>query len=159
MPKIPEAALMAAQTYLYTTQPNPEDPREHMHRAALQRLRLVGNKLTAKEEEAYRNKRYAQTQITTPSQQSLVLKQQDLGHHHQNTTKAQGTEEPKDPGLPAQHTITKTMKKRWEHHALIEEFAPPLCPKDSNSPMISKSMTDLRNHSHGSQIIHKQSKY
>jgi hypothetical protein len=51
-----EAALMAAQTYLYTTHPNPGDPREHMHRAALQGLRLVGNKLTAKEEEAYRNK-------------------------------------------------------------------------------------------------------
>jgi hypothetical protein len=38
------------------TQPNPGDPREHMYRAALQGLRLVGNKLTTKEEEAYRNK-------------------------------------------------------------------------------------------------------
>jgi hypothetical protein len=56
MPKTPEAALVAAQTYLYTTQPNPGDPREHMHRAALQCLKLVGNKLTAKEEEAYGNK-------------------------------------------------------------------------------------------------------
>jgi hypothetical protein len=35
MPKAPEAALVAAQTYLYTTQPNPGDPREHMHQAAL----------------------------------------------------------------------------------------------------------------------------
>jgi hypothetical protein len=56
MPKTPEAALVAAQTYLYTTRPNPRDPREHMHRAALQGLRLVGNKLTSKDEEAYRNK-------------------------------------------------------------------------------------------------------
>jgi hypothetical protein len=56
MPKTPEEALMAAQTYLYTMQPNRGDPREHMHRAALQGLRLVGNKLTAKEEEAHRNK-------------------------------------------------------------------------------------------------------
>jgi hypothetical protein len=31
MPKAPEAALVAAQAYLYTTQPNPGDPREHMH--------------------------------------------------------------------------------------------------------------------------------
>jgi hypothetical protein len=31
MPKTPEAALVAAQTYLYTTRPNPGDPREHMH--------------------------------------------------------------------------------------------------------------------------------
>jgi hypothetical protein len=56
MPKTPEAALVAVQTYMYTTQPNPGDPTEHMHRAALHGLRLVGNKLTAKEEEAYRNK-------------------------------------------------------------------------------------------------------
>jgi hypothetical protein len=47
---------VAAQTYLYTTRPSPGDPREHMHRAALQGLRMVGNKLTAKDEEAYRNK-------------------------------------------------------------------------------------------------------
>jgi hypothetical protein len=47
MPKTPEAALVATQTYLYTTEPNPGDPREHMHRATLQGLRLVGNKLTA----------------------------------------------------------------------------------------------------------------
>jgi hypothetical protein len=56
MPKTPEAALVVAQIYLYTTQPNPGDPREHMHRAALQGLRLVGNKLTSKDEEAYHNK-------------------------------------------------------------------------------------------------------
>jgi hypothetical protein len=56
MPKTPEASLVAAQTYLYTTQPNPGDPREHMHRATLQGLTLVGNTLTAKEEEAYHNK-------------------------------------------------------------------------------------------------------
>jgi hypothetical protein len=56
MPKTPKAVFVAAQTYLYITQPNLRDPREHMHRAALQGLRLVGNKLTGKEEEAYRNK-------------------------------------------------------------------------------------------------------
>jgi hypothetical protein len=56
MPKTPEAALVVPQTYLYTTQPNPGDPREHMHRATLQGLRLVGNKLTAKEEETHHNK-------------------------------------------------------------------------------------------------------
>jgi hypothetical protein len=31
IPKTPEAALMAAQTYLYTTRLSPGDPREHMH--------------------------------------------------------------------------------------------------------------------------------
>jgi hypothetical protein len=40
---------------MYTTQPTPGDPREHMHRAALQGLRLVGIKLIAREEEMRRN--------------------------------------------------------------------------------------------------------
>jgi hypothetical protein len=56
IPKTPEAALVVAQTYLYTTRPSPGDPREHMHWAALQGLRMVGNKLIAEEEEAYRNR-------------------------------------------------------------------------------------------------------
>jgi hypothetical protein len=51
MPKTSEAALVAAQAYLYTMQPTPGDPKEHMHGAALQVLRLVGIKLTAREEE------------------------------------------------------------------------------------------------------------
>jgi hypothetical protein len=56
IPKTPKAALVAAQAYLHTTRPNPGDLREHMHRAALNGLKMVGNKLSAKEEEAYRNK-------------------------------------------------------------------------------------------------------
>jgi hypothetical protein len=56
IPKTLKAALVAAQAYLHTTRPNPGDPREHMHRAALNGLKMVGNKLPAKEEEAYRNK-------------------------------------------------------------------------------------------------------
>jgi hypothetical protein len=55
IPKTPEAALVAAQTFLYTTQPS-RRPKGNMHRAALQGLRMVGNKLIAKEEEAHRNK-------------------------------------------------------------------------------------------------------
>jgi hypothetical protein len=52
----------------------------------------------------------------------------DLGHHHQNTTKAQSVEEPKDPGLPLRHMTTRMMKKRWEHRALLAEFAPHQYP-------------------------------
>jgi hypothetical protein len=78
----------------------------------------------------------------------------DLG-----TTKAQGTEEPEDPALPPRHMITKTTKKRWEHHALLAEFAPHLYPKGLNYHMTSRSMMDLRSHNHGSQIIWKQSEY
>jgi hypothetical protein len=76
-----------------------------------------------------------------------------LGHHRQNITKAQSMEEPKDPGLLLRHTTMKTTKKRWEHRALLVEFAPHQYPKVSNYPMISKNMMDLRIHDHGSQII------
>jgi hypothetical protein len=41
----PEAALVAAQVYLLTTQPEPGDPQEHMHQAAIKSLGLVGDKL------------------------------------------------------------------------------------------------------------------
>jgi hypothetical protein len=41
----PEAALVAAQTYLLTTQPKPGDPREHMHQATIRSLKLVEDKL------------------------------------------------------------------------------------------------------------------
>jgi hypothetical protein len=41
----PEAALVAAQAYLLTTQPKPGDPREHMHQDAIQSLGLIEDKL------------------------------------------------------------------------------------------------------------------
>jgi hypothetical protein len=44
----PEAALVAAQAYLLTTQPEPRDPREHMHQAAIRSLGLVEDKLMGK---------------------------------------------------------------------------------------------------------------
>jgi hypothetical protein len=44
----PEAALVAAQAYLLTTKPEPGDPREDMHRAAIQSLGIVGSKIREK---------------------------------------------------------------------------------------------------------------
>jgi hypothetical protein len=41
----PEAALVVAQAYLLSTQPEPRDPREHMHQAAIRSLRLLEDKL------------------------------------------------------------------------------------------------------------------
>jgi hypothetical protein len=45
MQETPEAALVAAQAYLLTTQPKPGDPREHMYQAAIRSLGLVEDKL------------------------------------------------------------------------------------------------------------------
>jgi hypothetical protein len=44
----PEASLVAAQAYLLTTQPEPGDPQEHMHQAAIRSLGLVEDKLMGK---------------------------------------------------------------------------------------------------------------
>jgi hypothetical protein len=41
----PEAALVAVQTYVQTTQPKPGDPREHIHQAAIRSLGLIEDKL------------------------------------------------------------------------------------------------------------------
>jgi hypothetical protein len=41
----PEVALVAVQAYLLTMQPEPGDPREHMHQAAIKSLGLVEDKL------------------------------------------------------------------------------------------------------------------
>jgi hypothetical protein len=41
----PEVALVAAQAYLLTMQPEPGDPREHMHQAAIRSLGLVEDRI------------------------------------------------------------------------------------------------------------------
>jgi hypothetical protein len=79
----------------------------------------------------------------------------DPDHHCQDTTKVQGTEETEDLALPPRHMITKTTKKRWEHCALLAEFALHLYPEDLNYPMTNRNTMDLRSHNHGSQIICK----
>jgi hypothetical protein len=45
---MPEAALVAAQAYLLTTQPKLRDLREHMHQASIKSLGLVGDELKQK---------------------------------------------------------------------------------------------------------------
>jgi hypothetical protein len=40
--------LIAAQAYLLTTRPEPRDPREDMHRAAIRSLGIVENKIRGK---------------------------------------------------------------------------------------------------------------
>jgi hypothetical protein len=44
----PEAALIAAQAYLLTTRPEPGDPREDMHQAAIRSLGIVEDKIRGK---------------------------------------------------------------------------------------------------------------
>jgi hypothetical protein len=59
-----EAALVAAQTYLYTMQPNPGDPREHT------RAKIGRKQVNSQGRRGTPQQRYAQTEITMLSQQS-----------------------------------------------------------------------------------------
>jgi hypothetical protein len=66
----PEAALVAAQAYLLTTQPEPRDPREHMHQAAIRSLGLVENRLMGnlpEEKETHRKERQKEEFKCKPS--------------------------------------------------------------------------------------------
>jgi hypothetical protein len=68
-------------------------------------------------------------------------------------------EEHKDLGLQIESTVMKMMKKRWEHCALLAEFALLQYPKDSNYLTTNKSTMGHRSHSRGSRITYKQYKY
>jgi hypothetical protein len=68
-------------------------------------------------------------------------------------------EEPEGPELPPRDTTTEMMKKRWEHRALLIEFAPHQYPRVSNYPTISKNMMDPKSRNPASQITYRQSKY
>jgi hypothetical protein len=48
MQETPEAALIAAQAYLLTTRPEPGDPQEDMHQAAIRSLEIVEDKIRGK---------------------------------------------------------------------------------------------------------------
>jgi hypothetical protein len=110
-----------------------------MHRAALNGLKMVGNKLSAKEEEAYHKKgpinqdHHAVTEVL-----GTEVEVDDLGRHHLDDTVVQRTKESDDPELPTERMTTKTMKRRWGRHALPGRFASRQYPKVLNYLMINK---------------------
>jgi hypothetical protein len=153
IPKTPEVA----QAYLHTTRPNPGDPREHMHQAALQGLKMVGNKLSAKEEEAYRNKGTHKSRSpchhNSPRHRS--------GSRRSRTPSPRPHRSPKHGGTQRSRTKSKAYdykdeEKEMGHCALLTGFAPRQYTRVSNYPMISKNTMDPRSHSHGSWIIYRQ---
>jgi hypothetical protein len=153
LPKTPEAALVAAQAYLLTTRPSPGDPREHMHKAALNGLNMVGHRLSAKREEAHHPKETHKPR--SPRRHSSPRHKMDgLDHRHQNSKK-----ELEDHYHQMKSLAMKMTKKRWGHRALPEGFAQLQSQRGSNYLMISKSMTDHKSHNLGSQTIYKQYKY
>jgi hypothetical protein len=156
IPKTPEAALVAAQAYLYTTQPTPGDPREHMHQTALQGLRLVESKLTAREEELRhhegthkpRSPRYH----SSPRHRSRSRRSRSLSLKYYNSTWYEGIRRSKSPKHAYDY---EDDEKEMGASCFTRRVCRPY-PKDSNYPMISRNMTGPRSHDHGSQITCKQ---
>jgi hypothetical protein len=66
----PEAALIAAHAYLLTTRPEPRDPREDMHQAAIRSLGIVENKIRGK----------------GPETKSTSYKEKQKGKYNYNST-------------------------------------------------------------------------
>jgi hypothetical protein len=146
---------VAAQTYLYTTRPSPGDPREHMHRAALQGLKMVGNKLTAKEEEAHRNKGTHKPRSphrhNSPRHRSGSRRSRTPSPRQHKSSKHGGTRRSRTPTKAYDY---EDDEKEMGHRALLTEFTPRQYPRVSNYPTTSKSLTDLRSQNHGSRITY-----
>jgi hypothetical protein len=96
MQETPEAALIAAQAYLLTTRPEPGDPREDMHRAAIRSLGIVENKIRGKGPEtkstSYKEKQkeklrynYAGNEYSESSEEERRQKKEG-GHKKYNST-------------------------------------------------------------------------
>jgi hypothetical protein len=54
---------------------------------------------------------------------SIEAEVDDPDLYHQDITTAHGAKEAEDLYLQSTHTTVKTMKRRWERHALLAEFA------------------------------------
>jgi hypothetical protein len=128
-----------------------------MHQAALQRLKLVGSKLTAREEEPCRNKGTHKSRSpgrhNSPQHRSRSRRSRSPSPKHYNSPRHEGNRRSKSPN---KHTTTKTTKRRWERYALLAEFAEPPYPKDLNYLMISRNTMSPRSHDHGIHTTYKQ---
>jgi hypothetical protein len=81
-----------------------------MHRAALNGLKMVGNKLSAKEEEAY-HKKEAHKPRSPRRHNSPRRRSSNLDRHHQNSMGAQSMEELENLDLQTEGTAMKTTKR------------------------------------------------
>jgi hypothetical protein len=88
MPETSEAALVAAQAYLLTMQPEPREPQESMHQAAIKGLGLIGDKLKQKplEKETTRHEQ-KEKEVDCPN----LHKPEDLVHLVREITNHKGT--------------------------------------------------------------------
>jgi hypothetical protein len=161
---MPEVALVATQAYLLTTQPEPRDPREHMHQATIRSLGLIEDGLRKhlpEKKATYHKEKRKESLKRQPSQNE--------------TSDSSGDEKCKARKEDARNIIAQARvnnacyawkqenyeddKKRWARYALPEGFAEHEYQKDSSCHTISKSMMDHKNPRRGYQTTCKQYKY
>jgi hypothetical protein len=160
----PEAALIAAQAYLLTTQPKPGDPREQMHQAAIRSLGLVEEKLkgnilekksthrSAREKEEVKRKSSRNKTGESSEDEKCQKRKEDarniIAQARLNNSRYAWREK-----------ITRTTKKRWARYALPEGFAKRGYPKVLSCRMTKRSMMDRKSQPYGCQITCKQYRY
>jgi hypothetical protein len=162
--EIPEAALVAAQTYLLTTQSEPGDPREHMHQAAIRSLGLIEDKLMGKlpEEKATHHKERRKEEFKRKSLQN-------------ESSESSGDESRQKRQEDARNIIAQARvnnsRYAWkeENYEDDEKEMGALCftrrirktrvPKGLSCRTTKKSMMGRKNPLYGCQITCKQYRY
>jgi hypothetical protein len=160
----PEAALVVAQVYLLTTQPEPGDPREHMHQATIKSLGLVEDRLrkhspekksTCYEDKGKRSIKYqsSQSQISDSSgDEKCRARREDarniIAQTRVNKARYAWMEENYEDD-----------EKEMARYALPEGFAEREYLKDLNCHTISKSTMGRKNLNYGYQTTFRQYKY
>jgi hypothetical protein len=128
-----------------------------MHRAALNGLKMVGNKLSVKEEEAYRSKGTHKPRSprrhSSPRHRSGSRRSRTPSPRRYNSPKNKGTQRSRTPNRIYDN---EDDEKEMGAPCFTRRVRITPVPKVSNYPMISKSMMDPRSHSYGFQIIYKQ---
>jgi hypothetical protein len=159
-----EAALIAAQVYLLTTRPEPGDPREDMHQAAIRSLGIVEDKIMGKCPEA-KSTSYKERQ------------KEEFKHKITRNESSESSEEERQQkrkedarNIIAQARVNKSRhawreenyeddKKRWARCALPAGFAKRGYPKDSSYRTTSKNMMCRKNLPYGYRITCRQCRY
>jgi hypothetical protein len=160
----PEAALVAAQAYLLTTQLEPRDPQDHMHQAAIRSLGLIEDKLMGKlpEEKATCRKERRKEEFKRKS--SRNESSESSGDERRQNWKEDTR------NIIAQARVNNSRyawreenceddEKRWARYALPAGFAKRGYPKVSSCRKIKISMMGHKNPLYGCQITCKQYRY
>jgi hypothetical protein len=152
----PEAALVAAQTYLLTTQLEPEDPQEHMHQAAIRSLGLVEDRLrkhSSERKAAY----YKEKGKESIKYQSSKSQTSDSSGDKKRRARREDAK-----NIIAQKRVNNA-RYAWKEENYEDDEkemgAEREYPKDLNYHTINKSTMGHNNLNYGYQTTFKQYKY